>query len=209
MQHYKRKSGSEGWLTSYADLITNLLIFFVLIITASEIQTGKMEKIIDSLSKGPATQTLSSAAKEVSRMMEEQNLSKDAQVNLTDAGLEIVFDSGVTFASGQAEVLEAMELPLRRVLEVIKPYTQKYFLAIEGHTDEVPISNDRFHSNWELASARALQIRERLESTGIDPKRMRIEAYAENKPLEMGQLPPDADRQTLLAKQRRVVIRLF
>lgn len=209
MQHYKRKSGNEGWLTSYADLITNLLIFFVLIITASEIQTGKMEKIIDSLSKGPSTQTLSSAAKEVSRIMAEQNLSKDAQVNLTDAGLEIVFDSGVTFASGQAQVLAGMELPLRRVLEVIKPYTQKYFLAIEGHTDEVPISNERFQSNWELASARALQIRQRLEATGIDPKRMRIEAYAENKPLEQGQLPVDADRQTLLAKQRRVVIRLF
>ena len=209
MQHYKRKSGNEGWLTSYADLITNLLIFFVLIITASEIQTGKMEKIIDSLSKGPSTQTLSSAAKEVSRIMAEQNLSKDAQVNLTDAGLEIVFDSGVTFASGQAQVLAGMELPLRRVLEVIKPYTQKYFLAIEGHTDEVPISNERFQSNWELASARALQIRQRLEATGIDPKRMRIEAYAENKPLEQGQLPLDADRQTLLAKQRRVVIRLF
>ncbi len=202
------RSNNEGWLTSYADLITNLLIFFVLLVAASNLQAGKMEKIAQSLSGQAATESLASAATKVAKAMEEQGLSKDATVKITDEGLEISFNSGVTFDSGQASVRPEMETPLAKVFEVVKPYTQKYRVAIEGHTDEVPIRTSLYPSNWELSSARAMQIRARLEATGMDPKRIRVEAYADTKPLdpEKGVV---LDRKTLQARQRRVVIRLF
>jgi len=203
------RATNEGWLTSYADLITNLLIFFVLLIAASHIQTGKMEKIVSSLASGDASPTsLSKAAKEVSKALAEQHITKDVSVRMTDEGLEISFNSGVTFASGQASVLPAMEAPLTKVLAAIKPYATKYHLAVEGHTDEVPVTRGAYKSNWELSSARAMQIRERLEASGIDPKRMRVEAYADTKPLVIDGAA-NLDRQTYLAKQRRVVIRLY
>ena len=202
------RSSNEGWLTSYADLITNLLIFFVLLVAASNIQAGKMEKIAQSLSGQKASESLESAATKVSKAMQEQGLAKDASVKVTDEGLEISFNSSVTFDSGKADVRPEMETPLTKVLEVVKPYTQKYRVAVEGHTDEVPIRNSLYKSNWELSSARAMQIRERLEATGVDPKRIRVEAYADTKPVtpEKGE---DLDRKTLQARQRRVVIRLY
>ena len=93
-------------------------------------------------------------------------------------------------------------------MNVVKPYADKYHLAVEGHTDEVPIRSGSYKSNWELSSARAMQIRERLETVGVPPKRIRVEAYADTKPFE-----PEAgqvlERNALLAKQRRVVIRLY
>jgi chemotaxis protein MotB len=205
----RARTGNEGWLTSYADLITNLLVFFVLIISASEIQTGKMEKIIESLSHNQSSSTtLTKAAKEVSQSLADQELQKDVSVKLTDSGLEISFSSGVVFASGQAEILPQMESPLAKVLAVVRPYTEKYQVAIEGHTDETPMNSGIFPSNWELSSARAMRIRERLAQAGIDQRKIRIEAYADNKPLPKEQRE-NLNRETLLAKHRRVVIRLF
>ncbi len=206
--HRKSMTSNEGWLVSYADLITNLLIFFVLIISASSIQTGKMEKIVAAISQNQSVESLASAADKVSKALKEEGLTENVSVNLTDDGLEISFDSGVTFASGSADVLASMEEPLGKVLVVLQPYVDKYKVAVEGHTDERPIRNSVYKSNWELSSARAIRIRERLESVGVDPRRVRVEAYADNKPLATE--PTNAlDREILFAKQRRVVIRLF
>jgi chemotaxis protein MotB len=204
----RSRSGNEGWLTSYADLITNLLIFFVLIITASEIQSGKMEQIIEQISQNRAVESLSSAKRAVDSELEKQNLAENVSVTLTDSGLEIAFDSGVTFPSGQSTILQEMEEPLDKVLMVLKPYTDKYRVAIEGHTDEVPIRNDIYKSNWELSSARAMVIRERIEKLGVSGKMLRVEAYAEKKPLEE-KLGVGIARESFLAKHRRVVVRLY
>ena len=209
MRPFRLKTGNEGWLTSYADLITNLLIFFVLIISASQIQTGKMEKIISQLNHGKAsTESLPAAAKKVKEALAEQKLTESVNVQLTDQGLELSFESGVTFASGGADVLPTMEEPLAKVLVVLTPFAKKYRFAVEGHTDEVPISSGRFKSNWELSSARAMQVRERLEQVGIEKNRIRVEAYGDTKAL-----PPEGlkglTREQVLAKHRRVVVRLY
>lgn len=208
MKLYRLRSSNEGWLTSYADLITNLLIFFVLIITASQVQTGKMEKIIEQISNNSPSESLSSAAKKVEDTLTTQNLKENVSVNLTDSGLEIAFDSGVMFTSGSAEILTTMNDPLAKILEVVRPYTDKYAVAVEGHTDENPIRNSIYKSNWELSSARAMRIRERLESVGVEAKKIRVEAYADNKPLKL-EAGANLDRAAFLAKHRRVVIRLF
>lgn len=208
MKLNRLRSSNEGWLTSYADLITNLLIFFVLIITASQVQTGKMEKIIEQISNNVSTESLSSAAKKVQETLKTQQLTENVSVTLSDSGLEIVFDSGVMFSSGSAEILGTMQDPLGKILDVVKPYTEKYQTAIEGHTDENPIRNSIYKSNWELSSARAMRIRERMESMGVSPKKIRIEAYADNKPLKL-EAGANLDREAFLAKHRRVVIRLF
>jgi chemotaxis protein MotB len=186
-----------------------MLIFFVLLISASRVQTGKMEKIIAAVSQGQAEgESLTSAAEKVSKTLEEQNLKKDVSVKVTDEGLEVSFNAGVTFASGQADVLPEMEAPLGKVLDVLKPYSERYHMAVEGHTDETPMRSGVFKSNWELSSARAMRIRERLEQVGINPKRLRVEAYADNKPAELEQ-EQGLDRAAFLARQRRVVIRLY
>ena len=74
------RSSNEGWLTSYADLITNLLIFFVLIIAASHISAAKMQKVSQSISGEISNESLDHAAEEVSKTLAEQNLTKDVSV---------------------------------------------------------------------------------------------------------------------------------
>jgi chemotaxis protein MotB len=203
------KTGNEGWLTSYADLITNLLIFFMLIISASEIQMGKLESIASALSERASPQSLSHAEIILKEEIKAQNLENKVEVSMTPSGLELAFNSGLTFSSGGAVVLPEMVGPLKKVLSLLPPYAEKYRFAIEGHTDETPLKGESvYKSNWDLAAARALQVRERLEEVGIAKEKMRVEAYADTKPLSPVQLK-NLTVDQVFAKHRRVIIRLY
>ena len=201
-------TGNEGWLTSYADLMTNLLIFFVLIVSASEIQTGRLERLMSRIS-GTQQGSLTEAQKVLENTIREQNLTDKVLVKMTDSGLELSFNSGVTFASGRAEVLPEFSEPLSKVLAPLVPLSGKYRFAVEGHSDRVPISgHSPFRSNWELSSARSNEVRERLEKMGVPRQRIRVEAYADTKPLEPAQLKGLSNDEAL-ARHRRVVLRLY
>lgn len=205
-RHHLR-TGNEGWLTSYADLMTNLLIFFVLLVSASEIQTGRLERLMTRISGAPQG-SLSEAQKIVDQTIREQNLTGKVTVEMTDSGLELSFNSGVTFSSGQAVIRPEMLEPLTKVLDPLVPLAGKYRFAIEGHTDRVPLGGtSSFRSNWELASARSGEVRDRLERMGVPRDRLRIEAYADTKPLPQAQVVGLSDEEAL-ARHRRVVVRL-
>lgn len=208
MRRYQRKGSHEGWLTSYADLITNLLIFFMIIIAASTIQVGKMERITKSLNHKEQTKSLSAAQAEINKKLTEKSLDDEVSAQLTNDGLELSFNSGVVFQSGSAEILRSMEESLGEVLAILKPYSTKYRVAIEGHTDSRPISNSRYNSNWELASSRAMSLRTRLVGLGFKEENMRVEAYGQHKPLA-AEAVKDLSPQQVLAKHRRVVVRLY
>jgi chemotaxis protein MotB len=203
------KTGNEGWLTSYADLITNLLIFFILIMSASELQMGKLESIASAFSQTVSPKSLSHAEKVLSEEIKKQNLDQQVEVKMTNSGLEISFNSGVTFASGGADVLPEMVEPLKKVMALLPEYADRYKFAVEGHTDEEPVKKESiFKSNWDLAAARALKVRDLLENVGLPKQKIRVEAYADTKPLATQQLT-GLNHQQILAKHRRVIIRLF
>jgi chemotaxis protein MotB len=207
-RRHSLRTGNEGWLTSYADLMTNLLIFFILIVSASEIQTGKLERIMSRISGAPSG-SLTEAKQVVDKTIAEQNLTGQVSSQITDSGLELSFNSGVTFASGRAEIRAEMIEPLTKVLAPLVPLAGKYRFAVEGHTDHVPIGNGSpFRSNWELASARSLEVRERLETIGVPKERIRVEAYADTRPLPTQETQGLSTEETL-ARHRRVVVRLY
>jgi chemotaxis protein MotB len=206
------KTGNEGWLTSYADLMTNLLIFFILIVSASEVQTGKMERMasrISGQSSGQSSGTLAEAQQTVEKTIRDEKLEGKVTARMTDAGLELSFNSGVTFASGRADVRPEMLDPLKKVLSGLVSYSARYQFAVEGHTDRIPIAaGGAYRSNWELASARSLEVRENLESIGVPRDRIRVEAYADTRPLAEDDVKGLAPEEAL-ARARRVVVRLY
>ena len=117
-------------------------------------------------------------------------------------------NSGLVFDSGQAVVKPAMEETLASMLTVLARYSKKYSFAVEGHTDSVPIAGGAFPSNWELSAARAIVVRQRLESLGIPKERIRVEGYADTRPLPETELNGLGQAERL-ARHRRVVVRMF
>jgi hypothetical protein len=91
-----------------------------------------------------------------------------------------------------------------------------YGVTIEGYTDDVPIENDKFESNWELSTSRAINVMERLAREGFDRRRMSVQGFADTRaatdvPLydeEAIEDMPDEKLEELRAKNRRVVLRI-
>jgi chemotaxis protein MotB len=207
----RRRSSAheESWLLSYADLITNLLLFFVLLLTAANLSKTKMQQIARSISGAESPASLESIRKEIEGQVASKQLQDFVRTQLAGDGLELSLNSGLVFDSGKARVRPEMEQTLVSMLQVLAPYSKKYSFAVEGHTDSTPIlAGGLFASNWELSSARAIVVRQRLEAVGIDRARIRVEGYAETKPLPDEQLQGLSPEERL-ARHRRVVVRIY
>ena len=257
----------ERWLVSYADFITLLFAFFVVMYSISSVNEGKYRVLSDSmvaafrdpvrsLSPIQVGNPLRSPAQSKSildhnkQIMEifkvplqresaqqaedkksprepqtmrdetgdEEDLDEAAQqladsieaamAELVDDGLidvrrdkrwiEVEIKSSILFNSGSSE-LSAKSVPvLRKLAEKIQPLDN--VIHVEGFTDNIPINNFEFISNWELSASRAASVVHLFTRLGIDPQRMAAIGYGEFRPIAGN------DTATGRAKNRRVVL---
>lgn len=205
----RRRNHEEGWLLSYADLITNLLLFFVVLVTASNMSAAKMQKIAKAVSGEEMPESLSKIKEEIDQRIKEKQLEAVIATDLTDEGLELSFNSGIVFGSGRADIQPEMEDVLGSMLELLGPYSKRYHFAVEGHTDDQPVTKgSKFASNWELSTARAIEVRARLEKNGVTKDRIRVEGYADTLPLPEEQLV-GLNEEERRARHRRVIVRVY
>ena len=200
---------AEGWLVSYSDLITNLLLFFVVLVTASNMSTTKMQQIAKNVSGAEMPQSLESIRQEIEKKIEEKKLEGMLRTDIKDEGLELSMNSGIVFLSGDARIQPEMEDKVVSMLELLAPYSSRYHFAVEGHTDSQPLSKGaRYESNWDLSAARAIEVRKRLSAAGVDDKRIRVEGYADTMALPEEQLT-GLNEDERRARHRRVVVRVY
>ncbi|QRK05714.1 OmpA family protein [Archangium violaceum] len=205
----RAKGHDESWLLSYADLITNLLLFFVVLLTAANLNKGRMQQIVKSMSGAESPASLESIRKEIDAQIASKQLQDLVHTSVSAEGLELSLNSGLVFDSGKAKLRPEFEQTVASMLQVLAPYSKKYGFAVEGHTDSTPIVNGGlFASNWELSSARAIVVRQRLEDVGIPRERIRVEGYADTKPLPEEQLK-GLSAEERLARHRRVIVRIY
>jgi chemotaxis protein MotB len=205
----RARGHEESWLLSYADLITNLLLFFVVLLTAANLNKGRMQQIVKSISGAESPASLESIRREIDAEIARKQLQDMVFTNVTADGLELSLNSGLVFDSGKASIRPELETTVGSMLQLLAPYSSKYAFAVEGHTDLTPIvPGGVFATNWELSSARAIVVRQRLEVAGINRDRIRVEGYADTKPLPEEQLV-GLNPDQRLARHRRVVVRIY
>lgn len=222
----KRKAGKEKlddnldrWMVSYADFVTLLFCFFTAMFAISNVDSNKLGKFVDSMrlafndsgSRGngisviegvqvfvPADVEVESSFRETLASIIHQ-VKGDIQIKRDSRGVTITIADKLFFESGAAEmkgsakdILDAVASPLERLPNMIR---------IEGHTDNVPINNSEFPSNWELSSARAIHVAKYFMNTHkIDPGRISTTGYAAFRPVASNDSPEGR------AKNRRVDI---
>ena len=113
------------------------------------------------------------------------------------------FPEKVTFQSGSAELNENIKLVIKRVRNIVKESPELKKIVVAGHTDNVPIYNEFFSSNWELSAARAVSVvHSLLETSQIDTKLVMAVGSADTEPIA-----PNTDSVNRAAN-RRVEIKL-
>ena len=108
--------------------------------------------------------------------------AKDGDVSSGGGIVTVHLESEVLFASGEAELSKRGKEVLARVGDVLKPLADKQIL-VGGHTDDAPIHTTRFPSNWELSTARAVNVVHFLADTaGVDPAKLTAAGYSQYHP---------------------------
>ncbi|MEN0067254.1 MAG: OmpA family protein [Myxococcota bacterium] len=103
-------------------------------------------------------------------------------VKIVDGRMVVELASDILFESGKAELSEEGQSSLVDVGKVLAEIEDRNF-QVEGHTDNVPIKTERFPSNWELGSARAITVVRTLHEGGIDMDRLSAASFADNRPV--------------------------
>ncbi len=175
-------AGEDDWLVTYADAITLLMAFFVIMFSVSEPNTEKFERVtkgmVETLSHEAVPSRFADLQKDLRSAAEDSG--DQAQVDTTTRGLTFQFQSGKMFAPGSAEILpEAFPL-LDRVAQNLTLFgNTNYKVTVEGHTDDVPINTPTYPSNWELSAARASAVVRFFLSRNLQANRFRAVGLAD------------------------------
>lgn len=207
MRFRKRNNNNEEenvhrWLISYSDFLTLLFTFFVALYALSSVDVTKAEKMTSSLRKvfKVIDEPVSFEEDRNKAIIEDLRklLNDISGINIkSDArGIVITLPDSLLFSSGSAELKSESTDALTRIAEKLKELPGK--VAIEGHTDNIPISSSIYKSNWELSAARASSVLHFLLQRGLSPDRFLIAGYGEYKPVATN----DTDEGR--AKNRRV-----
>lgn len=228
----------ERWLVSYADFITLLFAFFVVMYAISSVNQGKYKELTSSLGdafgsgssiiklqnggdsarKNSIIKPLPLDQRRYEKLMRQReamtamakNLSTSLaplveqgkiHVILNNRGIRIDISDGLLFSPGSAELSEAALGPLGEIAKVLQQNT--HAIQVEGHTDNIPIHNDQFFSNWELSAVRASSVVRMFSGTGILENRLSAVGF--------GSAQPISDNDTLegRSRNRRVSIMIL
>jgi len=180
------------WLYSYADLMTQLLIFSILMLVVLGLKDPGRNRQRDD-------QLLETIA-QIEKFVKDSGLSESMAVDRAADRLVIRMKSAILFAEAQAALTPQAEAVLAGLTPVLARAPSR--LRVEGHTDDLGISSAQFPSNWELSTARAISVIRYLEEHGIGRDRLSVAGYGEFHPLA----PNDSAERRALNRRVEIVV---
>jgi len=196
----------DGWVMTYADMMSLLLTFFILIVSFSSLQQSKFKQAAQSLQEAfgilehpesmiefrnpvypdipddPAQAEIYYEMMDIEQVIREKGLDQEVQVELQENGVMFRIQAPFLFGSGQADLRNEP----RQILDQLSVLFRKfpYLIRIEGHTDSMPINSARYPSNWELSAARAVTVARYFQGLGLPPERIAATGYGEYHPID-------------------------
>ncbi len=216
--------GAPAWMTTFADLVTLLLTFFVLLLSMANMEEVKFAEASASVRAAfgahskPApsefsipimpstpeskfapiqTETALKVYKRIKTQLEQDNVPEDVElIKKEDDTIILRINESILFQKGSAVVSPTAYPVLRNVADIIRPLPMR--LRIEGHTDSTPVSKRKI-SNWNLSVDRAVAIMRFFKKGDLLPlERMAAIGYGADKPVVPNTTPQN------MAKNRRV-----
>ena len=226
----REEASSEGgrippWIITYSDLMTLMLAFFVILISFSTFEKGRIVRFVGSFRGAfkilpggfktePGDQVLEPSEEiletfriggafenKMKGVIEKAGLKKEVEFEMTNKGFEVAIIDYLLFGltSGSAAIAPEMKPFLNEMAEIIRQTS--YLVSIEGHTDDRPVRSREFPSSWDLSTARAVTILKYLiVEEGISPFRLSAKGFGKYRPL----FPNDTEEHR--ARNRRVMI---
>lgn len=196
----------DRWLISYADFITLMFSFFVVLYAVAQSDRAKARDLSQSVqlafggraaitrsrpaipqpapkaNAAGSREALAPAYADLKQQVKQEIADGKMQVNMDARGIIISLHEKSFFPSGGDAIYPSAFDSMSKVAAIIRDLPNPVLL--EGHTDSVPIHNQRFRSNWDLSAARSIAVLQFFEARyGIAPQRFAIAGYADNLPV--------------------------
>ena len=209
----KEEPEDESWLATYADAITLLMAFFVLLVAVSKVDLALYEEVAEGINEKVNKKERKAPAKELkddaAEIVQEFTDGKALKIGVDDSGIVLEFDSSTFFLPGTAQIIDAAYPVIAAVAELVNsPQYSVFNMDIEGHTDDDPINTVQFPSNWVLGAARAASVLQVMNENGTEIKRMRVISYASTRPKAPNRAEDGTPLPENKAQNRRVVLRI-
>ena len=224
------QAGMLRWLLTYADMITLLMAFFIMLYSMSVLNLAKFRQVAFSIRSGfggvvpgqgqsplgtsgqfsikPTALVGDTAGvpwrmiSQLKEFMKARKLSDRLRIYADERGLVIsLLSDKVLFEVGKADIREEAKPVLDKIAGIIASVPNQ--ATVEGHTCDLPIHTAQFPSNWELSTARATNVeRYFIESKHIAPGRLSAAGYANHR----GVVPNDSPKHRMMNRRVDIVI---
>lgn len=209
-----KAANHERWLLTYSDLITLLMIFFVVMFASSSVDKQKFKALSESMSvamgsgkhiigdetsvainENPSINEaniegdkLTQLKDQLDKYLQQNNMSDTTSTTISERGLVVSLNNSLFFDPGKADLKPEYESRLVEIGNILRQMNN--YIRVEGHTDNMPISNALYHSNWQLSSVRAANVVEVLiAKSSIDPTKLTTVGYGEYRPIADNSTP--------------------
>ena len=175
----------EIWLISYADLVTLMLAFFILLFSFCNVDVEKLKTVAESFKPLPPGSPFffegrESVVQGIAQRLETRELAEDVFISVDRRGVVVSFKATALFDSGTADLTERAHKTLGTFVAYL--FGLPNDVIIEGHTDDEPIRGAIFPSNWELSAARASAVARFFEGEGVKGQRMQVVGFSQFRP---------------------------
>ncbi len=206
-----KQEGLPEWMATFADMVTLLLCFFVLLLSFAQQDANKFKTLMGSIKnafgiqlKRPEAEFAAFSPSQFERkdvelkkddqqilgmvvelknmIFEDPNLKKTVKISAEDAGVVMRFPIDVFFAEGSADLKPEALTALDGAIRILKE--RNVNLVVRGHTSDEESPTSLYPSNWELSSARAAALLRAIMARGdISSTRLKAVGYADSQPL--------------------------
>jgi chemotaxis protein MotB len=206
----------SNWLLSYADMMTLLCGFFIMLFSMAKLDVPQYNKFKKSIATQFGGVYVSGKPEEnqfATQIIHELGEGTSAIVETDAAGVTVTFESATFFETLSAEMSEKGLKIISRLGSVVrereKNLGKKFNIAVEGHTDSRPITSGVYASNWELSAARSTRVVRLLLEQGFSASHLTALSYADSRPKVEARTPSGDWDEASLGKNRRVVVRIL
>lgn len=193
-------------MSTFTDMNQLLLTFFVLLLSMSTMDTRKIKVALGSLqgslgilksgtqtemtkddimSRVSFVQSVQAMKLKISNSLKDYigkaNLSQTVTVTDTKKGINVRVMDSTMFQAGSADIREDSKPLLDKLAAVVAE--TPFDVMVEGHTDDTPFSTAVYPSNWELSTARAVNVVKYFISKGVNPQKLSAAGYGDNHPV--------------------------
>jgi len=173
----KTEIEARSWQMSFNDLLTLMLVFFILLVSISKVSADKVQNAVASVATEFGVNEREDRSEAIIRRITSVN---GVDASMVEGGVSLVIGESLLYQPGSADIINRGALTKLGMILRTTPGQ----IRIEGHTDSLPVAGGLFHSNWELSTQRAVNaVKFLVTECGMDPSIFSAAGYGDSRPI--------------------------